>query len=58
VEQITELLEGGINEFHFYTLNRAGLTAAICHSIGLKPDGRPEAGQHAHPQQTTSEATA
>jgi methylenetetrahydrofolate reductase (NADPH) len=37
VEQITELLEAGINEFHFYTLNRAGLTAAICHSIGLKP---------------------
>lgn len=57
VEQITELLEGGINEFHFYTLNRAGLTAAICHSIGLKPDGKPDAGSHAHPQQT-SEATA
>jgi len=37
VEQITELLEAGITEFHFYTLNRAGLTAAICHSIGLKP---------------------
>jgi len=38
VEQITELLEAGINEFHFYTLNRAGLTAAVCHSIGLKPE--------------------
>lgn len=57
VEQITELLEGGINEFHFYTLNRAGLTAAICHSIGLKPDREPQAGQQAQPQQT-SEATA
>ena len=37
VEQITELLAAGVNEFHIYTLNRAGLTAAICHSIGLKP---------------------
>jgi len=38
VEQITELLEAGINEFHFYTLNRAALTEAVCHSIGLKPE--------------------
>jgi len=37
VEQITELLDAGVTEFHIYTLNRAGLTEAICHSIGLKP---------------------
>lgn len=57
VEQITELLEAGVSEFHIYTLNRAGLTEAICHSIGLKPDRESQAGQHALPQQT-SEATA
>lgn len=57
VEQITELLEAGVSEFHIYTLNRAGLTEAICHSIGLKPDREPQAGQQAQPQQT-SEATA
>jgi len=38
VEQITELLDAGVNEFHFYTLNRAALTEAVCHSIGLKPE--------------------
>ena len=57
VEQITELLEAGVSEFHIYTLNRAGLTEAICHSIGLKPDRESQAGQHALPQQI-SEATA
>jgi len=57
VEQITELLDAGVNEFHLYTLNRAGLTAAICHSIGLKPDVEAGAGPHAH-MQHRSEATA
>lgn len=27
----------GVNEFHFYTLNRAELSAAICRVLGLKP---------------------
>jgi methylenetetrahydrofolate reductase (NADPH) len=27
----------GINEFHFYTLNRAELTYAICHALGIRP---------------------
>jgi len=25
----------GVEEFHFYTLNRAKLTLAICHILGL-----------------------
>jgi methylenetetrahydrofolate reductase (NADPH) len=27
----------GVDEFHFYTLNRAELTYAICHALGLRP---------------------
>ncbi len=27
----------GVGEFHFYTLNRAELTYAICHALGLRP---------------------
>jgi methylenetetrahydrofolate reductase (NADPH) len=26
-----------VQEFHFYTLNRAELTYAICHAMGLRP---------------------
>lgn len=37
IEQVDELRKHGINEFHFYTLNRAELTYAICHAIGLRP---------------------
>jgi methylenetetrahydrofolate reductase (NADPH) len=32
-----ELYEGGVREFHFYTLNRAELSYAICHLLGLRP---------------------
>ena len=27
----------GVEEFHFYTLNRATLTLAICRMLGLRP---------------------
>ncbi|MED5535643.1 MAG: methylenetetrahydrofolate reductase [Pseudomonadota bacterium] len=37
IEQVDELLRHGVNEFHFYTLNRAELTYAICHALGLRP---------------------
>lgn len=36
-EQVTELVDAGINEFHFYTLNRADLVYATCHLLGLRP---------------------
>jgi methylenetetrahydrofolate reductase (NADPH) len=29
--------EHGVEEFHFYTLNRADLTYALCHILGLRP---------------------
>jgi methylenetetrahydrofolate reductase (NADPH) len=27
----------GVEQFHFYTLNRADLTFAICHLLGVRP---------------------
>ena len=41
IEQVEELRRHGVREFHFYTLNRAELTYAICHALGLRP--RPQA---------------
>jgi len=29
-----------VRDFHFYTLNRAALTYAICHALGLRPVAR------------------
>ena len=36
-EQCRRLQAYGIDEFHFYTLNRADLTYAICHILGVRP---------------------
>lgn len=36
IEQVEQLAREGIDEFHFYTLNRADLTYAICHALGLR----------------------
>lgn len=36
-EQVTELLDRGVTNFHFYTMNRADLVYAICHLLGLRP---------------------
>ncbi|HET7307275.1 MAG TPA: methylenetetrahydrofolate reductase [NAD(P)H] [Gammaproteobacteria bacterium] len=36
-EQCRRLQAEGVEEFHFYTLNRAALTLAICRVLGLKP---------------------
>jgi len=42
-EQVLDLVERGVSEFHFYTMNRADLVYAICHLLGLRPDanGKP-----------------
>ncbi len=37
IEQVQELEREGVCEFHFYTLNRAELTYAICHALGVRP---------------------
>ena len=36
-EQCRVLYANGVKAFHFYTLNRADLTYAICHILGVRP---------------------
>ncbi len=36
-EQCRELAERGVRNFHFYTMNRAELTAATCRILGVRP---------------------
>jgi len=33
-----KLMEEGVGDFHFYTLNRPQLTGAICRRLGLRPE--------------------
>jgi methylenetetrahydrofolate reductase (NADPH) len=35
-EQVLDLIERGVSDFHFYTMNRADLVVAICHMIGIR----------------------
>ncbi len=39
-EQVMDLVDQGIRQFHFYTLNRADLVFAICHLLGLRAQVR------------------
>ena len=36
-EQVRLLQANGVDEFHFYTLNRPDLTHAIAHLLGVRP---------------------
>jgi methylenetetrahydrofolate reductase (NADPH) len=36
-EQVFDLVDRGVTDFHFYTMNRADLVYAICHLLGLRP---------------------
>ena len=36
-EQVIDLVDRGVTDFHFYTMNRADLVYAICHLLGLRP---------------------
>ena len=42
-EQVLDLVDRGVNDFHFYTMNRADLVYAICHLLGLRPQVKQEA---------------
>jgi methylenetetrahydrofolate reductase (NADPH) len=44
-EQVLDLVDRGVTDFHFYTMNRADLVYAICHLLGLRPGHEP---YHAH----------
>jgi methylenetetrahydrofolate reductase (NADPH) len=36
-ELCRKLYAGGVKQFHFYTMNRAELSYAICHLLGVRP---------------------
>jgi methylenetetrahydrofolate reductase (NADPH) len=38
IEQVRALQQEGIEDFHFYTLNRSELAYAICHALGVRPN--------------------
>ncbi len=40
-DQCRRLQVAGVGKFHFYTLNRAELTLAICHILGVRPEADP-----------------
>jgi len=42
-EQVLDLVDRGVRDFHFYTMNRADLVYAICHLLGLRPKIEKEA---------------
>lgn len=37
IDMVKVLAREGVKDFHFYTLNRAELTYAICHTLGVRP---------------------
>ena len=37
IEQCEALAEEGVDQFHFYTLNKSESVYAICHALGLRP---------------------
>ncbi|GJE41828.1 methylenetetrahydrofolate reductase [NAD(P)H] [Methylobacterium soli] len=37
-EQVLDLVDRGIHDFHFYSMNRADLVYAICHLLGLRAE--------------------
>src|SRR6266852_4989442 len=40
-EQVLDLVDQGVTEFHFYTMNRADLVYAVCHLLGFRPLASP-----------------
>ncbi|TIS03185.1 MAG: hypothetical protein E5X13_07045, partial [Mesorhizobium sp.] len=43
-EQVHDLVERGVGDFHFYTMNRADLVFAVCHMIGIRSHEAEAAG--------------
>ncbi|MBV1706236.1 MAG: methylenetetrahydrofolate reductase [NAD(P)H] [Hyphomicrobiales bacterium] len=37
-EQVLDLVDHGVRDFHFYTMNRADLVFAICHLLGVRAE--------------------
>lgn len=56
IAQVEHLAREGVQEFHFYTLNRVELTYAICHALGLRAG--PQASEAARSPSTAPERLA
>jgi len=39
-EQVLDLVQRGVQDFHFYTMNRADLPFAICHLLGIRAEAQ------------------
>jgi hypothetical protein len=50
---VLDLVDRGITDFHFYTMNRADLVYAVCHLLGLRSGEAREALSRA-PEETPS----
>ncbi|CSA59941.1 methylenetetrahydrofolate reductase [Vibrio cholerae] len=37
IDMVRVLCREGVKDFHFYTLNRAEMTYALCHTLGVRP---------------------
>jgi methylenetetrahydrofolate reductase (NADPH) len=48
-EQVRLLQANGVDEFHFYTLNRADLSYSIAHILGVRPTPHQPAPQEPAP---------
>ena len=44
IDMVKVLAKEGVKDFHFYTLNRAELSYAICHALGVRPKPQRKAG--------------
>jgi methylenetetrahydrofolate reductase (NADPH) len=42
-EQAIDLVDRGVRDFHFYTMNKADLVFAICHLLGLRAQSEQKA---------------
>jgi methylenetetrahydrofolate reductase (NADPH) len=49
-EQVLDLVENDVTDFHFYTMNRADLVYAICHLLGVRPSKEPGADAPLQPE--------
>jgi methylenetetrahydrofolate reductase (NADPH) len=49
-EQVLDLVDHGVTDFHFYSMNRADLVYAVCHLLGLRPDHGAISGAQSLPQ--------
>jgi methylenetetrahydrofolate reductase (NADPH) len=49
-EQVLDLVDNDVTDFHFYTMNRADLVYAICHLLGVRPSKEPGADAPLQPE--------